>query len=162
MPLDVNTQLGQDALKWAQKGADAFLTANDHLDLTYTDPGRPAEMDALIHARDGNILKAVVEIKTRYMTLSRLMDKYDGKTLINRDKMDAGTRLAKSLRCDFILFVVLPPTKVILVRTIADHIGWAAGVEEGEDEFRKTTNDADTVKRKVVYIDMTDAKKYNL
>ncbi len=119
MPLDVNTQLGQDALKWAQKGADAFLTANDHLDLTYTEPGRPAEMDA-------------------------------------------GTRLAKSLRCDFILFIVLPPTKVILVRTIADHIGWAAGVEEDEDEFRKTTNDADTVKRKVVYIDMTDAKKYNL
>ena len=163
MKLDANTPLGRDAIKWARRGMNGFLVANPHLSIIETEQSRPAGVDALIYAPDTATLKAVVEIKTRYMTLDRLMVDYEGKWLLNHNKLVKGTRLATILRCDFVAFVVLPPTQCVLVQTLSDHNGnWIPEIEVGDAETRNTTNDATPRLRKVAYIDLTNAKKYKL
>jgi hypothetical protein len=163
MKLDVNTPLGQDAIKWARRGIKGFLAANPHLSIVETEQSRPADVDALLFTTSTGILKAVVEIKTRYMTLDRLMVDYEGKWLLEHSKLTRGTRLATMLRCDFVAFVILPPNHCVLAQTISDHnANWIPEIEVGEAVTRKTTNDATTSTRKVAYIDMTNARKYPL
>jgi hypothetical protein len=161
MKLDVNTPLGQDAIKWAKRGEAAFLEANPHLRLVETDQSKPAAVDGILYTtgEDGNI-KAVVETKTRYMTLAKLMGEYEGRFLLNNDKLESGRALALSLRCSFLIVVVLAPSKLALVQEISNDKGDLIPDVETEMKTTRATTNGGTVLREVAYIDMTKAKQY--
>lgn len=161
MKLDVNTPLGQDAIKWARRGANAFLEANPHLRLVETDQNKPADVDGIIYtAKEGGTIKAVVEIKTRYMTLAKLMEDYEGQWLLNNSKLERGVALALSLQCSFMVILVLPASKIALAQEVSDDKGdLIPKVKTGMATTRATTNGG-TAHREVAYIDMTKAKQY--
>ena len=161
MKLDVNTPLGQDAIKWAKRGETAFLESHPHLSLAETDQSKPADVDGILYS--GGIhgtVRAVVETKTRYMTLAKLMEDYEGRFLLNNDKLEAGRALALSLRGSFLLLVVLARSKLVLAQEIADDNGDL--IPEGEPgmETTRATTNGGTAHREVAYIDMTKAKQY--
>ena len=163
MRLDANTPMGQVALKDGDRGVDAFLDANPHLGIAYTDQARPADVDGMIYGKSDGTLKAVLEIKTRYFTLERLMGDYEGKALIDRFKLDKCAKLAESMGCDCVTRMVLPRSKCALARSISNHKGeLEGGISVGKKKCRRTINSEAAVEKDVAYVDMTNAKKYSL
>ena len=75
MNLDANTPLGRSAIAASREGIEAFLREHPSLHLIETDQSKPADIDGILH--DGDTVRAVVEMRTRYITLERLMDNYE-------------------------------------------------------------------------------------
>ena len=49
----------------------------------------PADVDGILYSiMHGCVIKGVVEIKTRYMSLDKLMGPYKGEWLITKNKLD--------------------------------------------------------------------------
>ncbi len=162
--LDANTPRGRDAIRWARKGAIAFLRAYPTLRLAETDQDEPADIDGILYSMMDtfNTIKGVLEIKTRYMTHEKLMGPYNGEWLITKNKIDRGIATAKSLKCPFIGLMVLPNSMLALSRLIADKDGnIMCKMREEVTETSASVNGGKMTGLNA-FIQMDDAKQFKL
>ena len=161
--LDADTPKGREAIRWARKGSEAFLRAYPSLRLAETDQGEPADVDGILYSiMQGCVIKGVVEIKTRYMSLDKLMGPYKGEWLITRNKLDRGIHLALGLRCPFVGLLVLPNSSVCLSKQITDKNGnWTCRFREEVTETSASVNGGKMTGLNA-FIDMTDAKQFKI
>ena len=161
--LDADTPRGRDAIRWARKGSEAFLRAYPSLRLAETDQGEPADVDGILYSiMKGCVIKGVVEIKTRYMSLDKLMGPYKGEWLITKNKLDRGIQLALGLRCPFVGLLVLPNSGVCLSKQIADKDGnWTCSFREETTKTSASVNGGEMTGLNA-FIDMTDAKQFKI
>lgn len=162
-PLDADTPKGRDAIRWARRGAAAFLRAYPTLRLAETDQSEPADVDGILYSMfEGNTIKGVLEIKTRYMTLDHLMGSFSGEWLITKDKIDRGMDIAHGLRCSFIGLLVLPNSKICMSRLIADKNKNIMCVMREEVTKTDASVNGGEVTRLNAFIDMKDAKQFEI
>ncbi len=161
--LDADTPRGRDAIRWARKGSEAFLRAYPSLNLAETDQKEPADVDGILYSvLKGNVIKGVVEIKTRYMTLDKLMGPYNGEWLITKSKLDRGMQLALGLRCPFVGLLVLPNSGICLSKQISDKDGnWTCGFREEVTKTSASVNGGEMTGLNA-FIDMTEAKQFKI
>lgn len=159
--LDANTPLGRAAIATSREGIEAFLREHPTLRLIETDQEKPADVDGIIHS-DG-MIRAVVELRTRYITIDRMMDTFDGKWLVSYDKLKRGRDLARALRCEFIGVIVLALSSVVLVKKLCDSDGnWTCDFTTAISDTKATVNSNAIDRRKNAYVDVTTARQYNL
>lgn len=161
MNLDANTPLGRAAIESSREGIGAFLKEHPSLRLIETDQQQPADVDGILH--DGKVVRAVVELRTRYLTLDKMMDTYEGKWLVSYDKLERGRELAIALRCDFVGVIVLAPSSIALVKRLCDSSGeWTCAFTTAITNTKATVNSTAIDRRKNAFVDITTAKQYKL
>jgi len=162
--LDADTPRGRDAIRWARKGAAAFLRAYPTLQLAETDQAKPADVDGILYSllSPENTIKGIVEIKTRYMTLDKLMGPYNGEWLITKSKLDRGAQIAKGLRCPFVGLLVLPNSLLCLSKQITDADGnWTCDFREEVTKTSASVNGGEMTGLNA-FIQMKDANQFEI
>ena len=161
MNLDANTPLGRSAIAASREGIEAFLREHPSLHLIETDQSKPADIDGILH--DGDTVRAVVEMRTRYITLERLIDNYEGTWLVSYDKLERGRDLALALRCDFVGVVVLALSNVALVKKLSDSNGeWTCDFTTAVTNTKATVNSNAIDRRKNAFVNLAQAQRYTI
>jgi|21_taG_2_1085346.scaffolds.fasta_scaffold83631_1 hypothetical protein len=159
--LDVNTPLGQDAIKWARRGEKAFLEAHPSVALVETDQDKPADVDGIVYkACEGGFITAVIETKARYYSIEKLTGDYGWEMLINADKLEKGAKLAIALKCNFAVLLVLVPSRLTLALKITGEDGEVIPKVRFEMKKIRATTNGGTALREVAYINMKQARQY--
>ena len=159
--LDADTPLGRAAIATSREGVEAFLREHPTLRLIETDQSKPADVDGIIHSN--GMIRAIVELRTRYITLDRMMDTFDGKWLVSFDKLERGRDLARALRCEFVGVIVLALSSVVLVKKLCDADGnWTCEFTTAITDTKATVNSTAIDRRRNAYVDVTTARQYQL
>ena len=162
--LDADTPRGRDAIRWSRKGAKAFLRAYPTLQLAETDQSEPADIDGVLYSimDEFNVIKGVMEIKTRYITEEILMGVYGGEWLITKDKLTRGRATAKSLKCPFVGLLVMPNSLTCMSIQFTDKDGeWTCEMREEVTKTSASCNGGEMTGLNA-FICMKDAKKFKI
>lgn len=122
-------------------------------DYITTDKLGTAVVDGFI-LRD-SVLLALVEQKSRNLSMSMLFDIYDGQLLVDENKWDTCVRNSKDFNVPFVMWTYLVPDDVVLSTMITNKSGYPlVKFEKVEGDYQESANGG-RVKKRVAYFDVT-------
>jgi len=159
--MDILTQKGQLTLPDEARAHQLFTSQHANFTYVETPKDKPSDIDAFL-VKNG-IIKAVVETKCRYdCDINKFFGQYNGKWLVTLDKIERCRDVAKSLCVDFVGFLYLKQSDILLVQKISNVFGsYVPNIEIKSTETQATINGGKAV-RSNAYIDMSKAKVYGL
>lgn len=155
--MDINTPKGQKSLEYEREATELYCYLHPEFGFIETDKNEPAAIDGFLYLHHMRMVKAIVEVKARDMTLDTLQNKFDNTWLITYDKLLKGREIANLCRSSFVGMLYLIPDKTLLTIRISDSFGdWCQDFSVRETETQETINGG-KVTRKNAYIPMRNA-----
>lgn len=159
MSLDIATPRGQATLGHEERAVEIFMRHHPEYIYAETPKNKPGAVDALLI--EGQLVRAVVEQKSRDMTLDTLQA-WNYEWLVTADKIRIAADIARSLCVPFLGFLYLIPEDALLVKRIANADGTlVAGIREEFRETQATVNGGKAF-RKNAMIDMSGARWFTM
>ena len=161
--LGIKTEKGQLSEAQGREAIKAFSDAHPSLDYVFTNPKELAVVDGFIVNKHQNTLYGVVEAKARNMTLEKLRGDYGNRWMVSVDKLDRGRLISEMLAIPFIGICRLNPDNKFLVVQLTDKNGkFVVDYEEREVTTQAIVGDIGRKREGNAFINMNDAKEYNL
>jgi len=158
MGLDINTEEGQKTLEDERRTIDIFRYNFPNLKYIETDKETSARCDGLI-IKDNHAI-AIVEQKSRDMSLELFQTEYRERWLITAEKVDRLIDIANAMHVSLFGFLYLKRDDLLLAKTIFNiKTGELVKIERFETETQATCNGG-TARRLNAFIDMSGAKQY--
>lgn len=164
LALDINTPRGQIALAQEREVIESYCLAHPRLRWVETEKAGSARVDGLFYLEHHamRVLKAVVEVKCRQMTLEDLRGRYENRWLITAQKVADGTHAARLLCVPFTGFLYLVPDRLLLVQRLVNPDGTPATDIQYETTDTQASINGGFARRLNAFVDMTTAKEHRL
>lgn len=159
--MDILTTKGQATLRDEQRAHQIFTTVYPEYSYIQTPKDSPSDADAFL-VKDGTI-RALIETKCRYdCDIEKFYGQYEGNWLVTFDKLERCRMLSKSLCVDFVGFLYLKQSDVLITQKISDAAGnYVPRIGVKSTETQATVNGGKII-RTNAFIDMSNAKTYNV
>ena len=158
--MDAKSQLGRRALGHAEDALRAVETATKRKFLKFDD-NQPADLDGVV-MEAGGIISCLYEVKARNMTSTDFFEKYKGEWLLTYDKLVKAMALTKALRLSMVGVLYCIDDRVALVKTLWDAQGNLKIKMRVEQTVTQKTVNGGAASRANAYIDMNDAKRFDV
>ena len=160
--MDINSSRGQDSLMH-ERIMSMWIETAWKCRYIETPKDSPALIDAIITDERGGTMRAVVETKCRYnLSLAQLKNSFNNEWLMTWAKVQNAMQIATSLGVPCVGLLYLVEEKTLLVQKLSDPYGnLMAKLRVENTETQATINGGKAV-RNNAFIDMTNAKIYQI
>lgn len=155
--MDILTPKGQVSLAHEMRAAELLESRWPDFQYVSTPKDQPAAVDALLVSE--GVVRGVVETKCRDMSLKTFINKFDGRWLVTKDKLDQGGDVAYGLRVPFVGCLYLIPDDTLLVQSLTNNRGeWLVEIKYETTMTQRTINGG-LAERVNGFIDMRYAQR---
>lgn len=163
MTMHIHTERGKETLEQERRVMAAFHKIFPNYQYVETDKDRDAVNDGIIMNRKTGTIIAVCETKCRSASTQQLVEQWHNEWLVTHKKIKRNAFVAREMRCYFTGLLYLAASDDLLITQLYDGNldRWLVKYRTAETETQKN-NAGGTAIRENAFIDMTDAKRFNV